>query len=277
MQLIKPKQISGEIMTLFEEAEERVIIVSPYYKIAKWYKLLNCFEDLRRRNIDVEFYVREKEWESINELQAIGVNPACIPNLHTKLYMNEKTGIVSSMNMLLSSDTNSLDIALKTKTDQEYQELFDYYKRYIRGSATTNATENNQGSYDWFMDLDFRLSEVLGSRVNLSFQDEKLQITGRNKYEAFICNGKSNDLRISGILSNKEFLYVQNNSGLFSGKRMSMELIAGSRGYYDTIWGTVKNYKTYSLQDIRQDEEQDIVEIITKFVSAIEQLKTIVR
>ena len=33
MHLIKQSQISGKIKALFEEAEEKVIIVSPYYKI----------------------------------------------------------------------------------------------------------------------------------------------------------------------------------------------------------------------------------------------------
>ena len=102
-------------------------------------------------------------------------------------------------------------------------------------------------------------------------------INGRNRFEAFIFNGKTNELKINGILSNKEYLYVKNNPDLFSGKRMAIEPIAGGKGCYDTIWGTVKNYKSYSLQEIRKDEEQDIVEMIIKFVSAIEQLKTMVR
>ena len=126
MKLIKPKQISGEIMTLFEEADKKVIIVSPYYNVTKWNKLLNCFQELKRRNIEIEFYVRENEWESINELKAIGFNSIAIPNLHTKLYINDKYAIVSSMNLNLSSDTNSLDIALKTETDAEYNDLLEY-------------------------------------------------------------------------------------------------------------------------------------------------------
>lgn len=33
MLLIKPKQISGGIMTLIEEADQKVIVVSTYYKV----------------------------------------------------------------------------------------------------------------------------------------------------------------------------------------------------------------------------------------------------
>ena len=69
MKLIKPSQISGEILTLFEEADERVIIVSPYCKISKWYKLLSKLKSLIERNIKIEFYVREGEFETIQEIE----------------------------------------------------------------------------------------------------------------------------------------------------------------------------------------------------------------
>ncbi len=119
-------------MTLFEEADKKVIIVSPYYQVRQWKKLLNCFSDLRQRDIEIEFYVREDSQEGISELKSLGFNPILIPRLHTKLYINDKYAIVSSMNLCLGSDDNSLDIALRTETDEEYNELIDYYKRYIQ-------------------------------------------------------------------------------------------------------------------------------------------------
>lgn len=142
MQLIKPKQISGEIMTLIEEASKQLIIVSPYYNICKWYKLLNAFDSLKNKNISVEFYVRQSEHESISEIKNIGFTPFEILNLHTKLYLNESYGIVSSMNLNVSSDTNSLDIAYKTETDEEYAELYKYYKTYIKIHSEIKAIKD---------------------------------------------------------------------------------------------------------------------------------------
>ena len=40
MKLIKPSEISAKILTLLDESNERVILVSPYMKIPKWDKLL---------------------------------------------------------------------------------------------------------------------------------------------------------------------------------------------------------------------------------------------
>ena len=51
MKLIKPKQISGEIMTLIDESDEFVVIVSPYVQVKKWTKLKNTLSSLKKKNI----------------------------------------------------------------------------------------------------------------------------------------------------------------------------------------------------------------------------------
>jgi hypothetical protein len=118
MQIIKPRQISGEIMTLIEEADSKMIFISPYYDITKWVKLNNALKVLQHKKIDVEFYVRKGDNKSISEIRAINYEPICIPRLHTKLYLNESIAIVSSMNLHASSDEHSLDIALKTESPE---------------------------------------------------------------------------------------------------------------------------------------------------------------
>jgi hypothetical protein len=136
MKLIKPSEISGRIMTLIEEADEKLILISPYYNISRWDKLLNRIRDLKDRRIYVELYVREFENASIKEITNQGFKFNTIPNLHTKLYLNEKEAIVSYMNLNQSSDTNSLDIALATENETEYKQLVEYYERYIKKYRT---------------------------------------------------------------------------------------------------------------------------------------------
>jgi hypothetical protein len=130
---IKPSEISGKIMTLIEESNSQVILISPYVKISQWKKLLNKIEYANSRNVEVLFYVREanRTSETYKDLRSLRFDFTPIRNLHSKLYMNGKYGIVTSMNLLLSSETNSLEIGYQTETDSEYQELVDFYKRYI--------------------------------------------------------------------------------------------------------------------------------------------------
>jgi phosphatidylserine/phosphatidylglycerophosphate/cardiolipin synthase-like enzyme len=276
MQLIKPSQISGEIMTLIEEADKKIVLISPYFRVSKWYKLLNRLEAIKQRNLEIEIYIRQGEFESIEEVLEAGFQPIEIPNLHTKLYLSEKSAIVSSMNLLLSSDTNSLDIALKTENQKEYDDLHGYYARYIRNAVVKPSSLNSNGFYNWREDLDSRLFQTLRREAFINELEGKLQIQSSNKYEAFIANGKTNDLRIFGILSGKEFDFANSNRQVFQASQMQLELIRGKQGYYDTIWGTVPGFKSRYINELKKDEEKVIVDSIVAFINGVEQLKRMV-
>ena len=99
MQLIKPTEISARILTLLDESNERVILVSPYVKIAKWYKLRRKLIGLKSRHIDLEIYVRaDPENEATyHDLDQLGLPYRRVPHLHCKLYMNEKCGVRLSL------------------------------------------------------------------------------------------------------------------------------------------------------------------------------------
>ncbi|MEN8156635.1 MAG: hypothetical protein ABFS10_06780 [Bacteroidota bacterium] len=134
MKFIKPSEISAKILTLLEESDERVIIVSPYIKISKWYKLILKIQSLKARNIVTEIYVRDdtNNKTTYHELDQLELEYKKIPHLHSKLYLNEKYGIITSMNLLLSSEINSLEIGYTTETRKEYKELIRFYHRHIR-------------------------------------------------------------------------------------------------------------------------------------------------
>jgi len=52
--------------------------------------------------------------------------------LHCKFYLNEAYGIVTSMNLLISSDVNALEIGYVTETAQEYADLVQFLDDNIR-------------------------------------------------------------------------------------------------------------------------------------------------
>jgi hypothetical protein len=134
MNFIKPSEISARILSLLDESDEKVIIVSPYMKISKWYKFSNKIESLKTRRIYTEIYVRDdpENTATYRDLENLALEYYKIPNLHCKLYMNEKYGIVTSMNLLLSSEINSLEIGYATESRSEYTDLLNFYHRYIQ-------------------------------------------------------------------------------------------------------------------------------------------------
>jgi len=188
MKLIKPLEISARILTLLDESEERVIIVSPYMKISKWYKLSNKLKRLKNRGVPVDIYVRDdpSNTTTYEDLDELGFRYKKVPNLHCKLYLNERTGILSSMNLLLSSELNFIEIGCATENWEDYNELFDIFHRYIHsGKPVFNNTVAGQA----LADLNEIIRDIRGQHQTTAndswtwFSKGALHIcTGRNKY-----------------------------------------------------------------------------------------------
>jgi hypothetical protein len=121
-------------MNLLDKARQHVVIVSPYNKIKNWHKLAPYLLRLHARNLPVEYYVRKetKPSEGLLEVREAGFSPIEIEGLHCKFYLNEAYGIVTSMNLLVSSDVNALEIGYVTETAQEYEDLVRFLDDNIR-------------------------------------------------------------------------------------------------------------------------------------------------
>lgn len=278
MKFIKPSEISSKIMTLIEESDEHVIIVSPYVKISKWYKLLKKFENLEKRNIPVAFIIRDDNTNqtSFAELNELGIKYTAVKDLHCKLYLNEKYAIVSSMNLLLSSEINSLELAYQTETESELNELKEFCVRYLNIDFTNRISSNTELSGDWRDYVCNQITENIGRRINAKQENGAFNInTGTNSYSSFIYNSKQNVLRISGILSGKEYDFLFRNKDKMPGVNgLTIELQKGGNGYYDTIWGTSEmSLMSFDLNNVIDKEKSVIAEKVTEFILEIDGFK----
>ncbi len=195
MKLIKPSEISARILTLLDESDERVVIVSPYMKISKWFKFINKVNSLESRRIHMEIYVRDDpdNTATYRDLDRLALEYKKIPHLHSKLYLNERYGIVTSMNLLLSSDINSLEIGYSTETWTEYNDLLGFYHRYIRiGEPVHCETIAGRLAAD-LKEIMHSIREELKRTAKNSWlwlAENALHIsTGRNNYSVSINNG----------------------------------------------------------------------------------------
>ena len=283
MKLIKPAEISARILTLLEESDERVIIVSPYMKISKWYKLTNKLNELKTRRVRMEIYVRDDPENTVtyHDMDQQGLQYKKIPNLHSKLYLNERYGIVTSMNLLLSSEINSLEIGYTTENWKEYNELLDYYERYIyfgepehRGKiASRHATELNE-----FMQC---LKEEISKKPMNAWPwlaKDVLHIsTGKNNYSISISNGY---LRITATLGSRS--RIRNKSirqpSLIAKKiadlcAMKIELHPDDVTDNIKLSGyTHRKVKSTSLSEVLKSEIPYMVESVIRFIDASEDL-----
>ena len=290
MKLINPSEISGKILTLLEESDERVIIVSPYMKISKWYKLLNKLNDLKARSIPIEIYVRDdhRNEETYQDMDQLELEYQKIPHLHSKLYMNEKYGIVTSMNLLLSSEINSLEIGYFTETKQEYEELIRYHHRYINTEIPVNLN-TKAGQFEEMKEIisgvQNKLVEI-GKEIWIWLDKNVLQINmGVNNYSVFIGYDEAHFLRVFTPLNQREY-------DLFSGTLGKIEKLtamktelhpdANGKGQQNTQQSTRKTLqqitgqtqrllKSTCITRILKTEADLVIDSIIRFIKAVDE------
>jgi hypothetical protein len=136
MKFIPIMEISSQIMTLIEEAEKEIIIVSPYVDIKNWDKLKRCLNNAIERKVAITFYARENAQQDLEPLRQLNVKLVLIKDLHAKIYLNETYGIVSSQNLYQYSDINSIDFAYSTETEEERYQLVKLINKYLSKTKT---------------------------------------------------------------------------------------------------------------------------------------------
>jgi len=280
MKLIKPSEISSKIMTMIDETDEFLYLVSPYVKITKWYKLINKFNRLKDRNIRFKFFVRDDERnnESITELKNLKYDFMALPNLHSKLYINEKYAIVTSMNLLLSSEINSIEIGYRTENDKEYQELKEYCNRYLDIDFQAKPNEQNQRFTAFGEDEDLTLyiqdkfAKEMGESTNLNFNAENVNIkTRRNNYYVSF---EKNELTVDAILAQGEMDFLkQNHNYLKLGDDLAFKLIDNTMSYsYIQVWQR-QDYETSDIYRIPENLKYEIADVITDIICTIDKFK----
>jgi len=278
MKLIAPSVISGEIFKIIDEADEILVLVSPYIKINGWPKLTNRLKAALSRGLDLKVYVRDgqKNLNSIDELQQLGITPFLIPNLHAKLYFNEKEAVTTSMNLLKSSDQYSLEIGHKVQTDEEYKDIVNYYKQYI-AISDKNLSDFKTTLED---EIGFRLRNLYPSmKIYSNFNSLKIN-TGQNQFEVNVSK-QSNGyfLQIFSILSSLQYSLKDKLLSEYTfPQEFGLEFIEGGNRSYDMVIGYLdRGINSKRISDVLNDEKSMIADLISEFISKIESFKTSVR
>lgn len=279
MKLIKPSEISARILTLIDESDEKMIMVSPYMKISKWFKLVNKINGLRTRNINTEIYVRDdpENTATYRDLDQLALGYKRIPNLHSKMYMNEKSGIVSSMNLLLSSEINSLEIGYETESRDEYNDLLGYYYRYIRSREFVHPAKSISHTPTDIRKSMLRIRKELdNSRLNswLLLTESTLQIiSGQNEYRFSINEGT---LSISACL----IMSPKKNQNIIERIPLILKRIEDLNGMKVSIYPGAEphfiqlsceaphSFKSMSINGLLNDDVADLTASVIKIITA---------
>ena len=132
MKFIPPLEIASKIMTLIDDAEKNLIIVSPYVEMTNWEKMKKCLSKSLKKGININFIIRKNAKNNdLLSLRQLNIQPLLVQDLHAKVYINDNYAIVTSLNITHYSDINSIDIAYQTENEAERTELVEYVNKYI--------------------------------------------------------------------------------------------------------------------------------------------------
>lgn len=118
-------QLPGAIIDLIEETRDYCYLVTPYFK--PWTVLERALEKAANRQKRLLFVFRagnlSPEMRALNE--RLGFDVYMVNNLHTKLYINERRAIITSMNLYDSSRENNFELGYVIDDSRTLRELKD--------------------------------------------------------------------------------------------------------------------------------------------------------
>jgi len=272
MKIIPPYQITSEILNLINEAEKYIVLVSPYVNFNNWDRIKVDVLNAIKRGVRIEFYARLdnenfKSWEQIEQL---GLKPKLIKNLHAKLYFNEKSGIVTSMNLLTSSNLNAIEFGSIYHTEEELSELKSFVKKYLEPNIELSKPSEEDlylAKEKFTVILSNFLSNKFNRSVNTRWKNGTIEFNVKNQYYFDIDKG-SNLVYVAGIISGLEFenFYRFKEKYKYNGFHVS----ANSNSIHIS-----SEFKTSNsnLNFISVSEKRKLVETTAKFVEDLTEYK----
>lgn len=114
MEVFTDQDVTKVILDVFENARSEVVAVTPYLNLSEG--AITAIQSARRRNVQVTFVIRKQKHKadlqaSLNVLRNNNVEVWELNRLHAKIYYNDTTVLLTSMNLLQSSMDKGREVA----------------------------------------------------------------------------------------------------------------------------------------------------------------------
>lgn len=266
MKIIAPYQISSEILNLINQSKEYLILVSPYVNFQNWEGIKTEIRNAQKRGVKINFYTRldNDNYKSWTEIEALDIHPKLVKNLHAKLYFSEQYGIVTSMNLLTSSNLNAIEFGSIFDTREELEELKEFIKRFLE----PNVVKEKPKDEDLYLAkekvtiiLTNYLSHHLHENVYCKWNNTSYQLNAKNTFFFNIDKGK-NTFWISGIISGWEY----ENTKIFLENTVLKGVVNFEIGHGAIVAILNKQLSNTHLDNLLIEEKKIILDTITSFV-----------
>ena len=145
IEVLTDDRITPRVLDILRNAKKHVTLVSPYNTF--WMHLRNEIQIAVSKGVRVDFiYRKDERKESVEWIEGVGVRTHAVKNLHAKIYLNESSVLITSMNLLESSSKNSMEICISLRDKNSQQEVRDYVNTLLQLANGTEEFEKTPAS-----------------------------------------------------------------------------------------------------------------------------------
>lgn len=207
-------EVVDQIVKLVQNAKEKLIIITPYLNLNA--RMRGALNEAKSNGAQITVYYRLEELSKKKNdadirffTENIGAEMVYIERLHSKLYLNETSAVMSSMNMVAGSQDDSQEIGIFTMADNLLSQFNIYcekmYKRqtnvdYVPEVKSSKAKKSKHKTVSGYC---IRTGEKIPFNLKNPFTDKSFKSWNRFKNPDF----KEKFCHFSGEKSNGETTY----------------------------------------------------------------------
>ena len=141
--------VSYHLEELIKQSRERLVLISPFLRLNT--RIRELLEDKNRMKIDIRVVYGKSELkpEENNWLESMtSIRTSFCSNLHAKCYMNERTALLTSMNLYEFSQVNNHEMGVLVDRSQSkdlYMQIYDEAMRIVRLSDEIRVKDPRPG------------------------------------------------------------------------------------------------------------------------------------
>jgi len=281
VKILPPHKISGALFDLIHEARQELVLVSPYVNLTHWKQLATAIKAAHARGVRITFFTRHEPNDptSKEQVEALGITPQLVPWLHAKFYFNETSGLITSLNLLGSSNSNSIEIGSQLETAEELKVLRQFVQQYLAPQQLGQPVKNEDKRFDT-QDFSQVLTDYLKVEVDktcvVTYEpDKSLSIQAlRNSFSATI-EGFPHQFMMEGIVSGREAdCYNAKQKKYFTSPAVRYKMERGNAGYYDAIQATlIQPLSNKNFNRLTPAEKKQLCLLVADFLRAVRAFK----
>jgi HKD family nuclease len=182
MEMLYKDELVKKLYELIDSSEKYLYIVSPYINL--WEEVYLKLKNLREKKVDIIIITRDDNTRnnnskrefmaSVDELKILGIKTCSIQQLHAKIFLNEKTAIIGSINMTWHAFSESEEIGGITESDKEYNMVHEILETRIK--PIINTLDGN------LEDLKNKINNEIRNNIKNIYMENDRVFVEHNKY-----------------------------------------------------------------------------------------------